>query len=59
MTNAMSDKMLAYLISLGIMIFGVIWIVTSRHSAASALHIAIGIPTIVVGLASLLAERRN
>jgi hypothetical protein len=59
MTTAMSDTMLAYLISLGIIIIGVLWIVASGLSAASALYIAIGFPTIVVGLVSLLAERRN
>jgi hypothetical protein len=59
MTNAMSDRMLAYLVSVGIIMIGAIWIVASGHSAATALCIAIGIPTIVVGLASLFAEWRN
>ena len=59
MTNAMSDRMLAYLVSVVIIMAGVIWIVASGHSAASALYIAIGIPTIVVGLVSLFAEWRN
>ena len=55
----MSDKMLAYLVSVVIIMTGAIWIVASGHSAASALYIAIGIPTIVVGLASLFGEWRN
>jgi hypothetical protein len=59
MTNAMSDRMLAYLVSVGIVMAGALWIVASGHSAASALYIAIGIPTIVVGLVSLFAEWRN
>jgi hypothetical protein len=59
MTDVMSDKMLAYLVSVVIIMTGAIWIVASGHSAASALYIAIGIPTIVVGLASLFGEWRN
>jgi hypothetical protein len=59
MTNAMSDRLLAYLVSVGIIMAGAIWIVARGHSAASAPNIAIGIPTIVVGLFSLFAERRN
>ncbi len=55
----MSDTALAYLISLGIIGSGVIWIVASTHSAVPALCIGIGIPTIVVGLISLIAEWRN
>jgi hypothetical protein len=55
----MSHTALAYLISLGILGAGVIWIVASAHSAAPALCITIGIPTMVVGLISLFAERRN
>ena len=59
MITAMSDRILAYLVSVGIMMAGAIWIVASGHSAASALYIAIGIPTIVVGMVSLFAEWRN
>jgi hypothetical protein len=58
-TNAMSDTALAYLISLGILGFGVVWLVASAHSAAPAVYVAIGIPTVAVGLASLFTERRN
>jgi hypothetical protein len=59
MMNVMSDTALAYLISLGIIGSGVIWIVASMHSAVPALCIAIGIPTMVIGLVSLIAEWRN
>jgi hypothetical protein len=52
----MSDKILAYLVSLGIIGSGVFWIVTSAHSAASVIYIAIGVPIIVVGLISFFAE---
>jgi hypothetical protein len=55
----MSDRMLAYLVSVVIIMAGVIWIVASGHSAASALYIAIGIPTIVIGFVSLFSEWRN
>ena len=55
----MSDTVLAYLISLGIVGSGVFWIVTSAHSAASVIDIAIGVPTIVVGLLSLFGELRQ
>jgi apolipoprotein N-acyltransferase len=55
----MNDKILAYLISLGIMGSGIFWIVMSAHSAASVIYIAIGIPTIVVGLISFFAELRQ
>jgi hypothetical protein len=59
MTDAMSDRMLAYLVSIVIIIFGAIWIVASEHSAAPPLYLAIGIPTLVVGFASLFAEWRS
>jgi hypothetical protein len=52
----MSDTTTAYLVSLGIIGAGAIWIYAGT---TSALCIAIGIPTIVVGLISLLAELRN
>jgi hypothetical protein len=50
----MSDRLLAYLVSVVIMMAGAIWIAASGHSAVSALYIAIGIPTIVVGWVSFL-----
>jgi hypothetical protein len=59
MTNAMSDRILAYLVSVAIIMAGAIWIVASGHSAASALYIAIGVPTIIVGSLSLFTEWRN
>jgi uncharacterized membrane protein YphA (DoxX/SURF4 family) len=52
----MNDTILAYLISLGIIGAGVIWIVAGTTSATSALCIAIGLLTIAVGLISLVTE---
>jgi len=49
----MSDTTTAYLVSVGIIGAGAIWI-----DAGTTLCIAIGVPTIVVGLISLLAELR-
>jgi hypothetical protein len=54
----MSDTILAYLVSLGIIGAGVIWIVAG-HSAPSALGIIVGVPTIVVGLVSFFTELRS
>ena len=53
----MWDTVFAYLISLGIIGAGVIWIVAG-HSAPSAFGVIIGVLTIVVGLASLFGELR-
>lgn len=55
----MTDTILAYLISLGIIGTGVVWILLGVNSATSAIWIAIGIVTIAVGLISLLTEFRN
>ena len=55
--NAMWDAVFAYLISLGIIGAGVIWIVAG-HSAPSAFGFIIGVPTIVVGLVSFFGELR-
>jgi hypothetical protein len=55
----MNDTILAYLISLGIIGTGVIWILLGANSATSAIWITIGIVTIAVGLISLLTELRN
>jgi hypothetical protein len=52
--EGMSDTTTAYLVSLGIIGAGAIWI-----DAGTTLCIAIGVPTIVVGLISLLAELRD
>jgi hypothetical protein len=54
----MNDMILAYLVSLAIIAAGVIWIIAGSE-VTSALCIAIGVPTIAVGLISLLTERRN
>jgi hypothetical protein len=53
-----SDTILAYLISIGIIGAGVIWIVAG-HSAPSALGVIIGVLTIVVGLLSFFGELRT
>jgi hypothetical protein len=53
----MWNTVLAYLISLGIIGAGVIWI-AAGHSAPSAFGVIIGVPTIVVGLVSLFGELR-
>jgi hypothetical protein len=52
--EGMSDTTTAYLVSLGIIGAGAIWI-----DAGTTLCITIGVPTIVVGLISLLAELRD
>ena len=51
----MSDTMLGYLVSLGIIFAGVIWIV----AGASELCIVIGMVTIAVGWISFVVEFRN
>ena len=48
----MSDTVLAYLVSLGIIVAGVVWIVVG----ASAVCIAVGVATLAVGLVSFLGE---
>ena len=55
----MSDKILAYLISLGIIGAGVVWIVAGTISTISALCIAVGVTTIAVGWISFMIEVRN
>jgi hypothetical protein len=55
----MNDVILAYLVSLGIIGTGVIWIVASTNSTTSVFWIALGVLTVAVGLISLLTEFRN
>jgi hypothetical protein len=55
----MIDTVLAYLISIGIVGAGVIWIVAGTNPATSVLCITIGVLTIAVGLISLLGELRQ
>ena len=55
----MNDRLLAYIISLGIAGTGVIWIVAGKGAATPAVSIAIGVVTVAVGLISLLVELRN
>jgi hypothetical protein len=54
--DIMSDTILAYLISLGLIGTGVIWVVAGTNSTTSALSVATGVLTIAVGLISLLNE---
>ena len=58
-SDAMIDTILAYLVSLGIIGAGVIWIVAGTNSTTSVLCITIGVLTIAVGLISLLTELRR
>jgi hypothetical protein len=57
--NTMRDTLLAYLISLGIIGAGVVWIVAGVYPATSAICIVVGVPTIVVGLLSFFTELGN
>jgi hypothetical protein len=54
----MIDTALAYLISLGIIGAGVVWVVAGT-SPATVLFITVGVLTIAVGLISLLTEFRH
>ena len=58
-SDAMIETVLAYLISLGIIGAGVIWIVAGTNPATSVVCIAIGVLTIAVGSISLLTELRQ
>jgi hypothetical protein len=58
-TVSANDAILAYLVSLGILGTGVIWIVASKNSTTSVFWIALGVLTVCVGLISLLTELRN
>jgi hypothetical protein len=51
--------MLGYLVSLGIIFAGVVWIVAGTISTASDLCIAIGAATIALGWISFMVEFRN
>ena len=55
----MNDRILPYLISLGLIGTGVIWIVGSMNSPSAAIWITIGCLTLAVGAMSLLGEFRN
>jgi hypothetical protein len=55
----MSDTVLAYLVSLGIIFAGVIWIIAGTIWTTSALCIAMGVVTIAVGWISFMVEFRN
>jgi len=53
------SRVLAYLVSLGIIGAGVIWVVAGTYSATSELCIAIGLLTIAVGWISFVVEFRS
>jgi hypothetical protein len=55
----MSDTIPAYLLSLGIIGAGAIWIIAGTGPATCVLCIAFGVLCIVVGLISLLIEFRH
>jgi uncharacterized membrane protein HdeD (DUF308 family) len=55
----MTDTTLGYLLSLGFIFAGVVWIVAGTIWTASNLCIAIGVVTIAVGWISFMAEFRN
>jgi hypothetical protein len=55
----MSDTILGYLVSVGIIGAGVVWIFAGTIWTASDLCIAIGVVTIAVGSISFLVEFRN
>jgi hypothetical protein len=54
------NNILEYLVSLGLVGAGIVWIVAAtKATALFPAWIALGILTIAVGLISLLAETRN
>jgi hypothetical protein len=55
----MSDTILGYLVSVGIIGAGVVWIFAGTIWTASDLCIAVGAVTIAVGSISFLVEFRN
>ena len=55
----MNDRVLAYLVSLGIIGAGVVWIVAGTIWTASDLCIAIGMVTVAIGWISFMVEFRN
>ena len=55
----MSDTMLGYLVSLGILFAGVLWIVAGTIYTASDLCIAIGMVAVAIGWISFMVEFRN
>ena len=55
----MNDTMLGYLVSLGIIFAGVLWIVAGMIYTASDLCIAMGMVTVAIGWISFVAEFRN
>ena len=57
--DRMIDRILPYLISLGLIGTGVVWIVGSTNAANPAIWMTIGGLTIAVGTISLLGEFRD
>ena len=55
----MNDRILPYLISLGLIGTGVVWMLAGTNSANAAISFTIGGLTIAVGALSLFGEFRN
>jgi hypothetical protein len=55
----MNDRILPYLISLGLIGTGVAWMLAGTNSANAAISFTIGGLTIAVGALSLFGEFRN
>jgi len=55
----MNDRILPYLISLGLIGAGVVWMLAGTNSANAAISFTIGGLTIAVGALSLFGEFRN
>ena len=57
--DRMNDRILPYLISLGLIGTGVVWMLAGTNSANAAISFTIGGLTIAVGAISLFGEFRN
>jgi len=55
----MNDRILPYLVSLGLIGTGVVWIVAGTNAANPAIWTTLGGLTMAVGAISLLGEFRN
>ncbi|MBV8701614.1 hypothetical protein [Bradyrhizobium sp.] len=55
----MNDRVLPYLISLGLIGTGVVWIAAAANAVTSMISMTVGVLTIAVGALSLLLEFRN
>jgi hypothetical protein len=55
----MIDTALAYLISCGMVIAGVAWIVEGMRAGGSVFFVAVGVSAIATGVASFVSELEN